>query len=156
MLNKSISKMCIFAKTHLSWKFISKEVGSDSEYEPKSRFLERLCLINVVYLELVQFLTLLLSHSFNNNKESTQNYYNDLQGSLNKFPDFFSYEHLLIIHTWNSSPLRSNLFRLQCTCCTVPTTSGGPHRSPLVWACQWPSSQPLSSPQLSHNDSLWA
>ena len=23
-------------------------------------------------------------------------------------------------------------------------------------ACQWPSSQPLSSPQLSHNDSLWA
>ena len=22
--------------------------------------------------------------------------------------------------------------------------------------CQWPSSQPLSSPQLSHNDSLWA
>ena len=30
------------------------------------------------------------------------------------------------------------------------------HRSPLVWACQWPSSQPLSSPQLSHNDSLWA
>ena len=27
--------------------------------------------------------------------------------------------------------------------------------SPLVWACQWPSSQPLSSPQLSHNDSLW-
>ena len=30
------------------------------------------------------------------------------------------------------------------------------HRSPLVWACQWPSSQPLSSPQLSHNDSVWA
>ena len=30
------------------------------------------------------------------------------------------------------------------------------NRSPLVWACQWPSSQPLSSPQLSHNDSLWA
>ena len=25
-----------------------------------------------------------------------------------------------------------------------------------VWACQWPSSQPLSSPQLSQNDSLWA
>ena len=25
-----------------------------------------------------------------------------------------------------------------------------------MWACQWPSSQPLSSPQLSHNDSLWA
>ena len=26
----------------------------------------------------------------------------------------------------------------------------------LVWACQWSSSQPLSSPQLSYNDSLWA
>ena len=25
-----------------------------------------------------------------------------------------------------------------------------------MWVCQWPSSQPLSSPQLSHNDSLWA
>ena len=36
------------------------------------------------------------------------------------------------------------------------TTSGRPHGSPLVWSCQWPSSQPLSSPQLSHNDSLWA
>ena len=30
------------------------------------------------------------------------------------------------------------------------------HGCPLVWACQWPSQQPLSSPQLSHNDSLWA
>ena len=59
-------------------------------------------------------------------------------------------------HTWNSSPLRSNLLRLQCTCCTVPTTSGRPHGSPLVWVCQWPLSQTLSSPQLSHNDSLWA
>ena len=35
-------------------------------------------------------------------------------------------------------------------------TSGRPHGSPLVWACQSPSLQPLSSPQLSHNDSLWA
>ena len=26
----------------------------------------------------------------------------------------------------------------------------------LLWACQWASSQPLSSPQLSHNDSLRA
>ena len=56
------------------------------------------------------------------------------------------------VHTWNSSPLQSNLIWLQCTCCTIPTTSG----SLLVWVCQWPSSQPLSSPQLSHNDSLWA
>ena len=62
---------------------------------------------------------------------------------------------LLIVHTWNSSPLRSNLLWLQCTCCTVPTTSGRPHGSPLVWVYQWPSSQPLSSPQLSHNNSLW-
>ena len=62
----------------------------------------------------------------------------------------------MIVHTWNSSPLRSNLIHLQCTCCTVPTTSRRPHGSPLVWVCQWPSSQPLSSPQLSHNDSLWA
>ena len=58
---------------------------------------------------------------------------------------------LLIVHTWNSSPLRSNLLRLKYTCCIVPTTSGRPHGSPFRWACQWPSSQPLLSPQLSHN-----
>ena len=81
----------------------------------------------------------------------------NIRGPLNKFPDFFFvWPLLLIVHTWNSSPLRSNLLRLQCTCCTVPTTSGRPYGSSLVWACQWPSSQPLSSPQLSHNDSLWA
>ena len=62
----------------------------------------------------------------------------------------------MIVRTWNSSPLRSNLLRLQYTCCTIPTTSGRPHGSPLVWACQWPSSQPFSSPQLSYNNSLWA
>ena len=73
-----------------------------------------------------------------------------VRGSLNKFIDFFCMD------TWNSSTLRSNLLRLQCTCCTVPTTSGRPHGGPLVWACQWPSSQPLLSPHLSHNDSLWA
>ena len=61
----------------------------------------------------------------------------------------------MIVHTWNSSPLRSNLLQLQCTCCTVPTTSGRPHRSPLLSACQWPLSQPLSSPQLSQNNSVW-
>ena len=66
--------------------------------------------------------------------------FSDIWGVYDKFPDFH----------------RSNLFQLQCTCCTVPTTSGRPHWSPLVWACQWPLSQPLSSPQLSHNDSLWA
>ena len=79
-----------------------------------------------------------------------------IRGSLNKFPDFFVRALLLVVHTRNSSPLRSNPLRLQCTCCTVPKTSGTPHGSPLVWACQSPSSQPLSSPQLSHNDSLWA
>ena len=62
----------------------------------------------------------------------------------------------MIVHSWNSSTLRSNLPQLQCTYCTVPTTSGRRHESPLRWACQWPSSQPLSSPQLSHNDSLCA
>ena len=79
-----------------------------------------------------------------------------LRGSLNKLPDFFVWALLLIVHTWNSGTLPSNLFRLECTCCTAPTTSGRPHGSPLVWACQWLSSQPLSSPQLSHNDSPWA
>ena len=80
----------------------------------------------------------------------------DLRGSLNKFPDFFVWALLLIVHTWNSSSLRNNLLRLQCTCCTVQTT-GRPHGGPLVWVFQWPSSQPLSSPQLSHNDdSMWA
>ena len=80
----------------------------------------------------------------------------NIRGSLNKFPDFFVWALLLIVHTWNSSPLRSILLRLQCTCSSVPTTSGRLHGSLLVWACQWPSSQPLSSPQLSHIDSLWA
>ena len=71
------------------------------------------------------------------------------------FQTFFIWALLLIVHTWNSSPLPSNLLRLQCTC-TIPTTSGRPHGSPLVWACQWPLSQSLSSPQLSHKDSLRA
>ena len=61
----------------------------------------------------------------------------------------------MLVHTWNSSPLQSYLLRLQSTCCTVPTTSARPHGSLLVWACQCPSSQSLSSHQLSHNDSFW-
>ena len=48
---------------------------------------------------------------------------------------FFVLALLLIVHTWNFSPLRSNLLRLQCTCCTVPTTSARTHGSPLVWVC---------------------
>ena len=63
---------------------------------------------------------------------------------------------LLIVHTWNSSRLRGNLIQLQCPCCTVRTTSGRPHGSSPVWACQWASLQPIPSPQLSYNDSLWA
>ena len=78
------------------------------------------------------------------------------KGHKISFQTFFVWALLLIEYTWNSSSLRSNLLQLHWTCCTVPTTSARPHGSPLVWACQWPSSQPLSSPQLSHNDSLWA
>ena len=42
------------------------------------------------------------------------------------FRTFFVWALLLTAHTWNSSPLRSNLLRLQSTCCTVPRTSGRP------------------------------
>ena len=66
-----------------------------------------------------------------------------IQEHTRSFQSFFVWPLLLIVNTWNSSPLRINLLRLQCTCCTVPTTSGRTHGSPLVSACQWPSSQPL-------------
>ena len=72
------------------------------------------------------------------------------------FQTFFVWALLLIVPTWNSSSLRSNLLPLQSTCSNVPTISRRPHGSPLVWACQWRSSQPLSSLQFSHNDSLWS
>ena len=72
-----------------------------------------------------------------------------IRGSLDKFSDFFVWVLLLIVNTWNSSPLRGNLLWLQCTRYTVPTTSRRPHGSPLVLACQWPSSELLSSSQLS-------
>ena len=71
------------------------------------------------------------------------------------FQTFFVCALLLILLTWNSSPLRSNLQQLQCICWTFPKTSERPYGSPLEWACQWLSSHPLSSSQLSHNDSLW-
>ena len=74
------------------------------------------------------------------------------EGHTVSFQTFFVWALLMIVHRLNSSPLRSNLLRLQCTYCIVQTTSGRPHRSTLVWACQWPSSQPLSSPQLSHKE----
>ena len=75
----------------------------------------------------------------------------NIQGAYDKFSDFFHMGTFI-----DSTHMKlSNLLRLQCTC-TIPTTSGRPHGNPLVWASQWPSSQPLSSTQLSHNDSLWA
>ena len=49
----------------------------------------------------------------------------------------------------------NNLLGLQCTCCTVPISSGRPQGSLQMYACQWFSSQPLSSLQLTHNNSLW-
>ena len=55
-----------------------------------------------------------------------------IRGSFNKFPDIFFMGTFLRVHTWNSSPLRSKLLRLQCTCCIVPITSGRPHGSPPV------------------------
>ena len=78
-----------------------------------------------------------------------------IRWSLNKFPDFFRMGTFIDSIHMKLKSLRSNLLRMQCTCCTVPTTSERPHGSPLVWACQWPSSRPLSSPQLSYNDGLW-
>ena len=56
------------------------------------------------------------------------------RGAYDKFSAFFRMGTLLIVHIWNSSPLQSNLLWLQCTC-TVPTTSGRPRGSPLVWVC---------------------
>ena len=50
----------------------------------------------------------------------------NIQGSLNEFPDFFVWALSLIVHTWNSGPLQSNLLWLQCVCCTITTTSGRP------------------------------
>ena len=72
------------------------------------------------------------------------------------FQTFSVWALLVIVHKWNSSSLQSNLLQLQCTRCTIPITSRTPHGTPLVWSCQWHSLQPLSSLQLSHNDSLWA
>ena len=75
-----------------------------------------------------------------------------IRGSLSKLPDFFRTDTFIDSTHMKLLTLRSNLLQLQCTCCIVPTTSGTPHGGPLVWACPCPR----SSPQLSHNDSLWA
>ena len=77
-----------------------------------------------------------------------------IRRSLNKFPDFF-HMGTFIDSTHKVVPFKVISSQLQCTC-TIPTTSGMSHGSALLWAYQWSSSQPLSSPQLSHNDNLWA
>ena len=48
------------------------------------------------------------------------------------FQTFLVWTLLLTVHTKNSSPLQSILLRHQCTCCTIPTTSGKPPGSLLV------------------------
>ena len=48
------------------------------------------------------------------------------------FQTFLVWTLLLTVHTKNSSPLQSILLRHQCTCCTVPTTSGKPPGSLFV------------------------
>ena len=60
---------------------------------------------------------------------------------------FFVWTLLLIVYTWNCSPLRNNLLWLQCTSCTVPTTPGRPHGISLVWVS-------FIFTKLSHNDIL--
>ena len=50
---------------------------------------------------------------------------------------FFVWAFLLRVNTRNSSPIRSNLLRLQRACCSVPITFIRPHGSRFVWACQW-------------------
>ena len=68
--------------------------------------------------------------SVQENETHTFLWYLEIQGSLNKFLDFFRMG--TFIDSTHMKPLRSNLLRLQCTCCTVPTTSGRPNGSPLV------------------------
>ena len=55
------------------------------------------------------------NYSFSSHKHT----HTDIRGSLNKFPDFFVLALLLIVHTRNSSPLRTNLLRLKYPFCTV-------------------------------------
>ena len=57
----------------------------------------------------------------------------NIRGAYVKFPDFFVWALLLIVNTWNSSLLRSNHLQLQCTCCTIPTTS---ERPPGIVLCE--------------------
>ena len=50
-----------------------------------------------------------------------------------RFQTFFVWALLLIVHTWNTSPLRRSLLRLQCTCCTVSNNfSKDPWKSSCV------------------------
>ena len=74
----------------------------------------------------------------------------NLRGSYDRFPDFFSYGHFYgsYIH---ETLVPFEVISFGCNALVVPF-----YESPLVWACQRSSLQPLPSPQLSHNDSLWA
>ena len=76
----------------------------------------------------------------------------NLQVSLNKFPDFFRMGTYMIVHTWNSSALRSNPPPAAIHLLYHSNSFWKAHGSPLVWANQWPSSQPLSSPQFERSD----
>ena len=42
------------------------------------------------------------------------------------FQTFFVWALLLVVHIWNSRPLRNNLLLLQCTCCTFQQLLEGP------------------------------
>ena len=56
----------------------------------------------------------------------------DIRGTYDKFPDFFHMGTFIdSTHMKLYSPSKY-LLRLQCTCCTIPTTSGRPHGSPRV------------------------
>ena len=120
-------------------------------YSSRSAFRSGVSMIHTTS----RFLAINLFHvSLTSDSETSADISHTYEVHTISFQTFYVWALLLIVHTWNSSPIRSNLLQLQCTC-TVPTNSGTAQGSPLVWACQWPSSQPLLSTQLSHNDS-WA
>ena len=78
-----------------------------------------------------------------------------IQGSLNKFPDFF-HMGTFIDSTHMKTVVPFEVISFGCNALVVPFQQllARPNESPLVWVCQWPSSQPLSCPQLSHQNSL--
>ena len=54
------------------------------------------------------------------------------EGQTISFQTFFVWALLLIVHTWNSSPLRSNLLRLQCPCTVLNNFWKAPWKSSCV------------------------